>query len=114
RRARHPVPAADPLLRGWRDEAVRRGALPAAGGRLRRASAPRRCLTRVADFLRRARALLLSGGAVVRGSRRARRGPDRTVRKLAVPVPRGLARAPDPAALGRPRGRRVPAVPRSV
>ena len=58
RRERQAVPAADPLLRRRRDQALRRRALPAARGGLRRAPAPRRHLARLADLLRRARAVL--------------------------------------------------------
>ena len=46
------VPAAGPLLRRRRDEALRRGALPPARGGLRRAAPPRRHLPGVADLLR--------------------------------------------------------------
>ena len=77
-----------------------------AGG-LRRARAPRRDLARVADLLRRARAVLHAGRAAVRGARRPRRGSDRAAGERAVPVPGRLARAADPAALGRPRRRRA-------
>ena len=42
RPGREAVPAADPLLRRRRDEILRRGALPAARGGLRRAQPPRR------------------------------------------------------------------------
>ena len=52
------VPAADPLLRRRRDQALRSGALPAPARGLRRAPAPRRDLARLADLLRRARAVL--------------------------------------------------------
>ena len=44
---------------------------------LRRAAPPRRHLARLADLLRRARAVLHAGRAAVRGARRPRRGPDR-------------------------------------
>ena len=43
-----------------------------------------------------------------------RRGPDRAAGERAVSVPGGLARAADPAARRRPRGRRLPPVPRAV
>ena len=43
----------------------------------------------------------------------ARRGPDRAAGERAVPVPGRVARAADPAALRRPRGRRLPPVPRA-
>ena len=104
---RQAVPAAGPLLRRRRDEALRRGALPAARGGLRRAAPPRRHLAGLADLLRRARAVLHAGRAALPGARRARRGPDRAAGERAVPVPGRLARAADPAALRRPRGRRA-------
>ena len=108
------VPAADPLLRRRRDQALRRGALPAARRGLRRAAPPRRRLAGLADLLRRARAVLHAGRAALRGARRARRGPDRAAGERALPVPGGLARAAHPAALRRPRGGRLPPVPRAV
>ena len=43
------VPAPGALLRRWRDEVLRRRAVPAAGARLRRAQAPRRDLAGLAD-----------------------------------------------------------------
>ena len=48
---RQAVPAGDPLLRRRIDEALRRCALPAPQGGLRRASPPRRNLTGLADLL---------------------------------------------------------------
>ena len=48
------LPAAGALLRGRRDQALRRRALPPARGGLRRAAPPRRRLAGVADRLRRA------------------------------------------------------------
>ena len=81
---------------------------------LRRAPPPRRHLARLADRLRRAGAVLHAGRAAVRGARRPRRGPDRGPGERAVPVPGRLARAADPAAPRRPRGRRPPPVPRPV
>ena len=75
---------------------------------------PRRRLARVADRLRRDGAVLHRGRADVPRARRARRGPDRAAGERAVPVPGARARAADPAALGRPRGGRLPAVPRAV
>ena len=74
----------------------------------------RRDLAGLADQLRRARALLHAGRARVRGARRPRRGSDRGAGERAVPVPGRLARAPDPAARRRSRGRRLPPVPRAV
>ena len=68
----------------------------------------------LADLLRRARALLHARGAALPRPRRARRGPDRASVERAVPASRRLARAADPAARRRPRGRRLPAVPRAV
>ena len=76
--------------------------------------APRRPVAGLADLLRRARAVLHAGRAALRGARRARRGPDRAARERALSVPAGLARAADPAALGRPGGRGLPPVPRAV
>ena len=52
------VPAAGPLLRRRRDEALRRRALPASRGGLRRAPPPRRHLPGLAGLLRGVRALL--------------------------------------------------------
>ena len=103
RRERQAVPAAGALLRRRRDEALRRRALPPARGGLRRAPPPRRHLARVADRLRRARALLHARGAAVRGARRARRGSDGAAVERALSVPGRLARAAHPAARGRPR-----------
>ena len=54
------------------------------------------------------------GRAAVPGARRAGRGSDRAEGERAVPVPGRLARAADPAALGRPRGGGLPAVPRTL
>ena len=81
------VSAADPLLRRRRDEALRRRALPAPRGGLRRAPPPRRHLAGLADLLRRARALLHAGRADVPGARRTRRGSDRATGQRALPVP---------------------------
>ena len=91
-----------PLLRRRRDEDLRRGALPAAQGGLRRAAAPRRHLAGLADLLRRARAVLHAGRAALPGARSARRGSDRAAGERAVPAPGRLARAADPAARRRP------------
>ena len=100
---RQALPAAGALLRGRRDQAVRRGAVPLPQRGLRRAAPPRRGLARLADLLRGDGALLHQGRAALRGARRARRGPDRTARQRALPVPGRLARAAHPAALGRLR-----------
>ena len=75
---------------------------------------PRRHLAGLADLLRRARAVLHAGRAALPGARRARRGPDRAAGERAVPAPGRLARAADPAARGRPRGGRLPPVPRAL
>ena len=88
---RQAVPAAGPLLRRRRHQALRRRAVPAARGGLRRAAPPRRRLARVADRLRRDRAVLHAGRAALPGARRARRGPDRAAGERALPVPGGLA-----------------------
>ena len=114
RREGQAVPAADPLLRRRRDQALRRGALPPARGGLRRARAPRRRLPRVADRLRRDGAVLHARRAALPGPRRARRGPDRAAVERALPVPRRQPRAAHPAARRRPRGRRPPPVPRAL
>ena len=82
------LPAAGPLLRRRRHQALRRGALPAARGGLRRAAPPRRHLARLADRLRRDGAVLHAGRAALPGARRARRGPDRAARERArIPFP---------------------------
>ena len=111
---RQALPAAGPLLRRRRHEALRRGAVPPARGGLRRAAPPRRHLARVADRLRRDGAVLHAGRAALPGARRARRGPDRAAGQRALPVPGGQPRAAHPAALRRPRGGRAPPVPRAV
>ena len=111
---RQAVPAAGPLLRRRRDEALRRGALPAAQGGLRRAAAPRRDLAGLADLVRRARAVLHTGRAPVPRARRARRGSHRTASERAVPSPAGVARAAHPAARRRAREGGSSPVPRAV
>ena len=113
-RGRNGVPAAGALLRRRRDEALRRRAVPAAQGGLRRAAPPRRDLARVADLLRGDGAVLHAGRAALPGARRARRGSDRAARERAVPVPGGLARAADPAAVRRPRQGGPASVPRPL
>ena len=72
---------------GGADEVLRRRAVPAAARGLRRAQAPRRRIARLADHVRRARAVLHEGRAAVRGPRGPRRGPDRAAGERAVPVP---------------------------
>ena len=83
-------------------------------GGLRRASPSRRHLTRLADLLRRARAVLHARRAALPGARRTRGGSDGAAGERSVPPPGGLARAADPAARGRSRSGRAPAVPRPV
>ena len=108
------VPAADPLLRRRRDQALRRRALPPARRGLRRAGAPRRHLPRLADRLRRDGAVLHARRAALPGPRRARGRPDRAAGERALPVPGRQPRAAHPAAVRRPRGRRPPPVPRAL
>ena len=112
RREGQAVPAAGPLLRGRRDQALRRGALPPARRGLRRAAAPRRHLPRLADRLRRDGAVLHARRAALPGPRGARRGPDRAAGERALPVPGGQPRAAHPAA--RPTTSRRPATIRST
>ena len=76
---------------GGATKLLRRRAVPAAQGGFRRAAAPRRDLARVADRLRRHRALLHPGRAALPGARRARRGSDRTPGERALPVSGRLA-----------------------
>ena len=95
------VPAAGALLRRWRHQALRRRALPAATGRLRRAAARRRHLARVARHLRRLRAVLHQGRVALPGARPPWRGPDRGALEQAVPVARGVARTAHPGAVRR-------------
>ena len=114
RRDGEGLPAAGALLRRRRHEALRRGALPAAGRGLRRASPSRRRLARLADRLRRDGALLHAGRAALPGARRPRRGPDRAPGQRALSVPGRVARAAHPAARRRSCRRRAPPVPRSL
>ena len=114
RRERQAVPAADPLLRRRRDQALRRRALPVAQGGLRRATPSRRHLAGLADLLRRPGAVLHARGAALRGARRTGRGSDRAAGERAVSVPGRLARAADPAARRPARGGRLPPVPRAL
>ena len=114
RHGRQAVPAAGALLRRRRHQDVRRGAVPAARGGLRRAAAPRRHLAGLADLLRRAGAVLHQGRAAVPGARRPRRGSDRAAGQRALSVPGGVARAAHPAARRRPGRSRLPPVPRPV
>ena len=114
RREGQALPAGDPLLRRRSDEALRRCALPAPEGGLRRAPPPRRDLAGLADRLRRAGAVLHARRAAVPRARRPRRGPDRAAGECAVPAPGRLPRAAHPAARGRSRGGGTPPVPRAV
>ena len=114
RRDGQGLPAPGPLLRRRRHQALRRGAVPAARGGLRRAAPPRRHLAGLADRLRRDGALLHAGRAALPGARRARRGPDRAARERALSLPGRLARAAHPAARRRPRRRRAPPLPRAL
>ena len=75
---------------------------------------PRRDLAGLADRLRGHGAVLHQGRAALPGPRRARRGSDRPAGERSVSVPRGLARAPDPAAVRRPRQGGPAPVPRAV
>ena len=84
-------PAADPLLRRRGDQALRGRALSTPQGGFRRAPPPRRRLARVADRVRRARAVLHAGRAPLRGARRSRQGPDRAAGGAPYPSG-GLAR----------------------
>ena len=77
-------------------------------------NARRRRLAGVAARLRRLRALVHQGRVALSGPREPRRGPHGGHVEQAVPVPRRLARAADPAALGRLDRGRVPPVPRAV
>ena len=74
----------------------------------------RRDLPGLAAVLRRLRALVHQGRAAVPGARQRRRGPDRGPPQRALPLARGLARAPDPGDLRRPGQGRLPPVPRAV
>ena len=79
------VPAAGALLRRRRHQALRRGAVPAARGGLRRAAPPRRHLARVADRLRRDGAVLHQAEQLyqVHGAR----GEDPTEPPASAPYP---------------------------
>ena len=115
RRQGQAVPAGHPLLGRRRDEAVRRGALPAAARGLRRAAPPRRHLAGLADLVRRDGAVLHQGRAAVRGPRQPRRGLDRgPTRARQYPFPALDPRAAHPAAVRRPRAGRLPPVPCAV
>ena len=97
------------LLGRRQHQVLRRGAVPAAAGGLRRAAPPRRHLARLAHRLRRAGAVLHRGRAPLPGARRARGGPHRAAGERALPLPRREPRAPDPAAERRLRPARAAA-----
>ena len=82
-----------PLLRRRQHQGLRRGPAPPARGRLRRARARGRHLPGLADGLRRVRAVLRAGRAVVSGPRRGRRGPDRAAALRRLPLPADAARS---------------------
>ena len=111
RRARPRVPARGQLLRRGQHQVLRRGAVPAAAGGLRRASPPRWDLAGLADLLRRPRALLHPGRAPLPRARPARRGPERGPGERAVRLPAGVPRTPHPAAERRPGEARAAPVP---
>ena len=111
RRRRQGVPAAGPLLRGRRHQAVRRRPVPAPAAGLRRAAARRRPLARLAADLRGIRALVHQGGVALPGPRHAGEDPTEGPWSQAVSVAGGVARAADPAAGRRPHRRRLPPVP---
>ena len=99
RRQGQGLPARDPLLRRRPDQVLWRRPLSTPAGGLRGAQAPRRHLARVAHLVRGPRAVLLEGGAALRGPRQPRRGSDRAAVEHGLPLPGGVARAADPAAV---------------
>ena len=113
RRRRQAVPAADPLLRRRCDQAVRRGALPAAPedfGELRHHDgvSPAWPIT----YDESSRTTRWPSSCTRSTARAARTRPSR---RRARPTPsRGLARAAHPAAPRRPGRGRLPPVPRAV
>ena len=68
-----------------------------AGRGLRRAAAPRRHLSRLADLLRGDGALLHEGRAALSGARRARRGSHRTVRLRPLSIRRSRTSRASPS-----------------
>ena len=114
RRRRQALPAAGALLRGRRDEALRRGAVPDARedfGELRHHGGISPAWPISYEEME---PYYTQGRAALRGPRRARRGPNRTAGQRALPVPRRLARAAHPAALRRLRRRRPAPVSRAL
>ena len=111
RPARPRVPARGQLLRRREHQVLRRGAVPAAPGGLRRAAPPRWDLAGLADLLRRPGALLHPGRAPLPGARPARRGPDRGPGQRAVRLPAGVPRTAHPAAQRRPGEARAAPLP---
>ena len=101
-----------------RAELLRRGGTPSSTGprcsgsarRTSGRSSPRRHLTGLAPRLPGLRAVVRAGRAALRGARRRRGGPDRRPAERRLPVPRGAARAPHPAAPRRPRAAGAPPV----
>ena len=71
-------------------------------------------LAGLAHLLRRDGALLHAGGGALPGARCSRRGPHGAPGKRSLSLPGRLPRAAHPAALGRSRRRRLPALPRSL
>ena len=106
--------SAHQLLGGRQHEVLRRRAVPAPAGGLRRAQAPWRRLAGVADRLRRARALLHRSRAPLPGARPARRGSDRSARQRALRLPRRESRAANPAAERRLRAARPASLSRAA
>ena len=109
---RQGVPAAGPLLRRRRDEALRRGAVPAARGGLRRAAPPRRHLARVAHRLRRDGAVLHArpSSSTRCTARAARTRPSRRRARRT----RSRPSATSPASSSSPTTSRRPATTRST
>ena len=106
RQGRAAVPSRPALLRRRADEVLRLDPLPAPRDRLRRGPPPRRHLARVADLVRRPRAVLRAGrGSSTTCTARPARIRPRPWRSIAVPVPGRQPRAADPAAARRLRAR---------
>ena len=92
---RQGVPAADPLLRRRRHQAVRRRAVPAARARTSASCSHHDGLSPAWPIsLRRHGALLHPGRAALPGARRPRRGPDRAAGQRALPVSRRCRHEP--------------------
>ena len=103
RQGRRGLRAPPAVLRRRQHEVLRRDPVPAARARLRGDPALRRDVRRVADLVRRPRAVLHRGRAALPRSRAGGRGPDRAAALVAVPASAGLARAAHPAARRRLR-----------